>query len=52
MNNYYEAMVHQGQATSPSAHQIELVNLQSQLAEVASSLDEPAPLLASVLSHL
>ena len=32
MNNYYEAMVHQGQATSPSAHQIELVNLQSQLA--------------------
>lgn len=27
MNNYYEAMVHQGQATSPSAHQIELVTL-------------------------
>lgn len=25
MNNYYEAMVHQGEATSPSARQIDLV---------------------------
>ncbi len=25
MNNYYEAMVHQGEATSPSARQVELV---------------------------
>ena len=27
MNNYYEAMVHQGEASSPSARQVELVTL-------------------------
>lgn len=27
MNNYYEAMVHQGEASSPSARQVELVIL-------------------------